>query len=233
MNNNRLLPSPVGFLRSRFSFLLISLLSLFLLQTFLVGHPLSRYFLPGFLLVIVFASLSAFSDNRKISLMTGVFGFVILALRYGTYVSESSFLLLMSDSSGALFFAFIAVLILAAVLRAQTVTGDTISGALCVYLLLGIVWAFLFMLVESVHPGSFQIAEAERTAVDPKHGPSASLSLFMYFSLVTLSTVGYGDVIPLTGPARGLAAFEGVMGQFYLAVLVARLVGLYASRSQR
>jgi hypothetical protein len=59
------------------------------------------------------------------------------------------------------------------------------------------------------------------------------LSLFLYFSLVTLSTVGFGDIVPLSGPARGLATLEGIIGQFYMAVLVARLVGLYIVHSQR
>jgi hypothetical protein len=59
------------------------------------------------------------------------------------------------------------------------------------------------------------------------------LSLFLYFSFVTLSTVGYGDILPLTGPAHGLAALEGIIGQFYMAVLVARFVGLYIVHSQR
>jgi hypothetical protein len=113
------------------------------------------------------------------------------------------------------------------------VTGDIVSGALCVYLLIGLVWAFLFMLLESVHPGSFQLGAGATTAANPGHPGPAYLSLFLYFSFVTLSTVGYGDILPLTGPARGLAALEGIIGQFYMAVLVARFVGLYIVHSQR
>ena len=140
---------------------------------------------------------------------------------------------MIGEGVGALFFACIAVIILVAVLRAQTVTGDTISGALCVYLLIGLVWAFLFMLVESVNPGSFQLGGGTTIAADTTHPHSALFSLFLYFSLTTISTVAYGDILPLTAPARGLAALEGIVGQFYMAVLVARLVGLYIVYSQR
>jgi hypothetical protein len=84
-----------------------------------------------------------------------------------------------------------------------------------------------------VHPGSFRIGEGETIAADPAHPRSVPLSLFLYFSLVTLSTVGFGDIVPLTGPPRGLATLEGIVGQFYMAVLVARLVGLYAVHSER
>ena len=125
-------------------------------------------------------------------------------------------LLLITDGAGTLFFVFTSVVILVAVLRDQAVTGDTISGALCVYFLMGLTWAFLFMVVESVHPGSFRIGEGETLAVDPAHPYSALLSLFLYFSLGMLSTAGFGDIVPLTGPARGLATLEGIIGQFYM-----------------
>ncbi|MBI3797916.1 MAG: two pore domain potassium channel family protein [Deltaproteobacteria bacterium] len=233
MSNNQLLAASTGFLRGRFSILLIAFFVLFLLQMLLADFPLTHYSIPAVLLVALLASVSAFSDNRGGSLLVSVLGVVALAFRWATYVSESYVLQFISDSMGVLFFALIAVLILAAVLREHTVTGDTISGALCVYFLMALVWAFLFMLVESAHPGSFQITEGKKIAADPNHSLAPPLSVFIYFSLVTLSTVGYGDILPLTTPARGLAALEGVIGQFYLAVLVARLVGLYTARSER
>src|SRR5262249_1260599 len=121
----------------------------------------------------------------------------------------------------------------AAVLRAKTVTGDIVCGALCVYLLIGLIWAFLFLLLESVHPGSFRLEEGLTTATDLTSARSAHIAIFMYFSFITLSTVGYGEILPLTPPAHGLAALEGIIGQFYMAVLVARFVGLYIVHSQR
>jgi hypothetical protein len=233
MSNNRLLPPPFGFLKGRFFFLLIALVLLFLLHSLLADHPLTPYFLPAFLFVTLLWSIYALSDNRMVSLVAGVLGLAVLALRWATYISESHSLLLIGESIGVLFFAFIAVTALASVLHDQAVTADTISGALCVYFLMGIVWALLFMLVESLHPGSFRIVEGATRTADPAHPLSALLSLFLYFSLGMLSTVGFGDIVPLTGPARGLATLEGVIGQFYMTVLVARLVGLYIVHSQR
>src|SRR5262245_5114571 len=136
MMNNPLFPSSVGFLRGRFSSLLVALFLFFLLHTFLVGHPLTRYFLPVLLLVPLVTSISAFSDDRRITLVAGVLGFATLALIWAMSVSDSHWLHIIGVGTGALFFTFIAVTILASVLRAQTVTGDTISGALCVYLLI-------------------------------------------------------------------------------------------------
>jgi hypothetical protein len=233
MSNHRLFPSPVRFLSGRFSVLLIAFFLLFLLEIFFANHPLMRYFIPLLLIVMLLASISAFRDYRMISSIAAVLGLIAVALRWVTYVNQSYVLGLLGGSIGALFFAFIAVLILAAVLQDQIVTGDTISGALCVYFLIAMVWALLFMLMESVHPGSFQITAGEKVATAPAHPYAPPVSVFLYFSLVTLSTVGYGDIIPLTASARGLAALEGIVGQFYLAVLIARLVGLYTSRGQR
>jgi Ion channel len=233
MSNNRSFSSPVRFFRGRFSALLIALLLLFLLHVFLADHPLTHYALPVFLLVILLANIHALGDDRRVSLIASMLGLAALALRWAMYVSESQALLLIGEGVGALFFAFTAVAILALVLRTQTVTGDTVSGALCVYLLMGIMWAFLYMLLESVHPGTFRFAVETKIATDTTYPPPAFLSRFIYFSFVTLSTVGYGDIIPLTGPARGLATLEGIVGQFYLAVLVARFVGLHLVHSQR
>lgn len=232
MPNNRRLPSAASFLRGRFSFLLISLLIFFLLHTFLAGRPLTEYFLPALLIATLVTNVFAFSGNRRIVLVASVFALTALALRWITYLNENHVLLLIGDSIGGLFFAFIAVLIFAAVLREKTVTEDTISGALCVYLLIGLVWAFLFMLVESVHPGSFRLEAGETIVTNPTHSLPAPFSLLLYFSLTTLSTVAYGDILPLTAPARGLAALEGIIGQFFMAVLVARFVGLYIAHRQ-
>jgi hypothetical protein len=233
MQNDRLLPLSVGFLTGRFSSLLVALFLLFLFHTVLPDHSLTHYSLPAFLLVTLLTSIYAFGGQRRVSLIAGVLGFAAIVLRWATYVSEDHVLSLISDGVGALFFAFTSVVILVAVLRDQAVTGDTISGALCVYFLMGLTWTFLFMLVESVHPGSFRIVEGGTLAADTAHPYSAPLSLFLYFSLGMLSATGFGDIVPLTRPAQGLATLEGIIGQFYMAVLVARLVGLYSARSQR
>jgi len=233
MSNNQLLAALTGFLRGRFSILLIAFFVLFLLHTFFSDYPLAEYFLPVFLVVILLLSVQALRHEGGFPVVASVLGLTTLILRWVVFVSGGQRLLLISYGSGALFFAFIAVTILAAVLRDRIVTRDTISGALCGYFLIALVWMFLFLLVESVHPGSFHIADGATPAIDTAPRPAASVSLFLYFSLVTLSTVGFGDIVPITGPARGLVSLEGILGQFYLAVLVARLVGLYTANSQR
>ena len=109
----------------------------------------------------------------------------------------------------------LAAFVLSGVLAAGRVDAERISAALCVYLLAGVGFGCIFGAVEAAAPGSL----AGARPVD--------LMSAVYFSFVTLSTLGYGDIAPLAPAARALAILEAVFGQLYLAVLVARLVTLY------
>ena len=118
------------------------------------------------------------------------------------------------------FLVYVVTRILGFVLRSGSVTGEKLCAALCVYLLLGICWSLLYSLQENLRPGSFST---------PDGGPAEWRDL-IYFSFVSLTTLGYGDVTPVTSHARSFAMLEATTGSFYLAVLVARLVSAYRPR---
>src|SRR4029453_9042775 len=121
---------------------------------------------------------------------------------------------------------FFAVSFSGYVLRSGRVTTDKIFAAVCVYLLIGFAWTFAYALLEEIASGSF--------AAVPEMGrndPVARVQRLRYFSFVTLTTVGYGDILPRSLAARTMAVLEAVMGQIYLTVLVARLVGLHIVHS--
>lgn len=137
---------------------------------------------------------------------------------------------LASHSSVILLAAFFCVSILAYVLHSGRVTSDKIFAAICVYLLLGFVWTYAYALLDDMQPGSFADSTETGRTDDVAH-----VSQLRYFSFATLTTLGYGDILPRSSTARTMAVLEAVMGQIYLAVLVARLVGLHivhANRSQ-
>ena len=110
----------------------------------------------------------------------------------------------------------IAVVLLAQVFRSGPITSYRVQGAIAVYLLFGVGWAHAYHLTELLHPGSFN-----STA-----GPLDSVVTWAYYSYVTLSTVGYGDITPVRPIARALSMGEALTGQLYLAVLIARLVAM-------
>ncbi len=127
-----------------------------------------------------------------------------------------------------LFFLYITFSELRAVLKERDVTGETISLSVSIYLLIGLTWGMLYIVLYSVQPHAFSFGSSPSSA---SPSPSEIFPVLVYFSLATISTVGYGDITPLTLQARYAAVAEGITGQFYLAILVARLVGLYMSRT--
>jgi hypothetical protein len=117
------------------------------------------------------------------------------------------------------FYAFTTLVILSRVLASEEVTTDTVYGAVSVYLLFGITWATAYDVIAAAHPGSFYS--------DHTHNPDGVFTYqdLLYFSFVTLATLGYGDITPLTNQTRSLAMLEAVSGVLYTVVLIARLVG--------
>ncbi len=105
------------------------------------------------------------------------------------------------------------------------VSSDTLFGALCGYAIIIMVFAAIYVLLDSVHPGSFHIAQGLQAAND--HISIAESSNALYFSVVTITTLGYGDISPVSQAARLFPSFEAFVGQLYLAILIARLVGLH------
>jgi hypothetical protein len=101
--------------------------------------------------------------------------------------------------------------------RQTEINREVIFGALVVYLLMGFMWAHAYSLLETLQPNSFNLP-VTLSELDPFS--------YTYFSYVTMTTLGYGDISPATHPARALAMTQAVTGQVYLAVLVARLVGI-------
>jgi hypothetical protein len=101
------------------------------------------------------------------------------------------------------------------------VTIELIMAAASAYILLGLLWAYAYFLLEIFHPNSFKGSE----------NLGDDIWNFYYFSFVTLTTMGYGDILAITKSARALAILEAITGQLYLAIMISRLVGLHASQA--
>ncbi|MDH4056262.1 MAG: ion channel [Gammaproteobacteria bacterium] len=108
---------------------------------------------------------------------------------------------------------------------ATEMSSNRIYGAICVYLLLGVLWSLMYAALHVANPDAFSGAVLEST-----RDPSGQ---WVYFSFVTLTTLGYGDILPVSAGARALAYAEAIFGVFYMATLVAMLVSAYANDKQR
>ncbi len=135
------------------------------------------------------------------------------------------------------FLAYAGIVILRFVFSSSRVTFNTISAALCVYLLMGIWWSSAYALLDVLEypevafdpPVARSLGGTRDVGSTGEHGEAASL----YFSLVTLTTLGYGDIRPVSAAARMSACVEAILGQLFLTVLVARLVGLEISQGTK
>jgi hypothetical protein len=125
--------------------------------------------------------------------------------------------------TGMLSLGLLLVVILGRTLRDGPVTTRRLHGGVAAYLLLGVLWAYAYAVVGAIRPGAFA------GPVNPGDGPRA----WLYFSFVTLTTTGYGDVLPVHPVARSLATLEAVTGSLYLAILIARLVSQAVATPQR
>ena len=208
--------------KNRFLFLLISILSFLILSPLLKGFIGIRVLLDIFLTAVFISAIYAVSQKKYFSLIGVLLALPMFAAIWSTYLVKIPSLILIGNCFGILFFAFMVVTILSFVFKQHEITLDVIYGAVVVYLLIAVMWAFIFRFMEILQPGSFVIAQGQS---------EETISLFLYYSFVTITTLGYGDVTPVTDVAKSFSFLEAVVGQIYLVVLVARLVGIHISQS--
>jgi hypothetical protein len=146
-------------------------------------------------------------------------------------LSDSSIHRIVALGLATVFLVFLTLVIMFAVFRDETVTFDTIFGAVCAYLLLGVTWGTAYALLVVISPDSLSVSAGLAHASGWGEPISAFTPVLQYYSFTTLATLGYGDVSPLSPGARALSVMEGLAGQLYLAVLVARLVGIHTARA--
>ena len=151
---------------------------------------------------------------------------MIAAFRSDTTAQNTTVLTL-----SVLFFAFLIWNLLHDLNTGDRSTSERIFGALCAYVFIGLLFALIFAHLEYRNPGSFAVSNdllAAQTA-----GESSLIPVFTYFSFVTMTTLGYGDISPVAEHARTLAWFEALLGQLYLAVMVAGFVALHISKNMQ
>lgn len=141
--------------------------------------------------------------------------------------------LMVRMGTSAVLLIYIAVLISVFLVRQERVSGDMILGAINVYLLAAIAFMFLHAFVEITKPGAY-LYQGESLSVALKGHPEVdALAFLLYFSIVTLTTLGYGDIVPAIPAARMLCSLEAVIGQLFVAVFIARMVSLHISGRPR
>lgn len=194
----------------------------------LVGESLGVNFLLGaFLVLALYGCVSVMVDRPVVMWITIVLGVIFVGSYWlGESLNVHRFRI-WGGVWGAVFFWYVALVLMHYVFFARSrVNMDLIYGAISIYLLVGSGFGELF--------GAFAMADADSfNGIEATDDHDKIARTMSYYSFVTLTTLGYGDISPATHHVKVLAYVEAIVGQFYVAVLVARLVGTHIAQSQR
>jgi len=184
-------------------------------------------------ILLLLAAVYSISDQRwhRILAVALVLPAVVAQLIPSLLGEHATLMLRMGLS--AVFLAYVAILIFVFLLKQERVSADMILGAINVYLLFALAFMFIHTFVEVVRPGSYLYQGESLSAALKGHPEIDALAFMLYFSLVTLTTLGYGDIAPAVPAARMLCTLEAVIGQLFVAVFIARLVSLHIGSRSR
>ena len=208
----------------RFFILLVLILSTIVLTPFLDQFIETRILMDLFLTTIFIFIIFAIRSKRHHVIVASILALPLIVSTWSFYFIDSRNIGLVTRIFSALFFGYAVIIILQTIVRSTEITREIIFAAVVAYLLIALMWAFLYMILELVIPGSFSI---------PQSSIRQETMRFEYFSFITITTLGYGDITPLSDRASALALLEAIIGQIYLVVLVAWLVGMHVSRRTR
>jgi hypothetical protein len=220
-------PRRIGLHRFSTAEFLVALVLLFVMSPFVELIPSGNLIEAVLITLVLVMGVLAVGRRRRTLVVA-----VILALPafIGKWVNHFRPDLVPTEVylvTGLLFVIFVLAHLLGFILRAPRVNSEVLCAGISAYLLLGLSWSFAYLLVAQLAPDAFFLNNGTTTG-HSLHGADA-----FYFSLITLSTVGYGDIIPVSNVARMLAAMEAITGSLFVAVLIARLVALYSSERLR
>ena len=203
-------------------------LLVFILLLFVLG-PVATSLRYGVLIfnligagVLMAATYALSRKGRSIFISATILSAISIALTCWVLYGGSHLAAILSHCSIIVLVGLFVVTILGDVLREEKITADKIHAAICVYLLIGYGWSFAYSVLDELEPDAFAIPTPVESG-----DYAAQVTQFRYFSFVTLTTMGYGDIVPRSNAARTMVILEAVVGQLYLVALVGRLVGLH------
>ena len=203
--------------------LLIALALFFIWAPFVEEIEGGELIVSGLFSLVLVAGVLAVADRKRVLVIALVLAIPAIAGRWINHFRPDLIPPAVFLVAGLILIAFVVGNLLRFVLRAPSVNTEVLCASISAYLMLGLMWTMAYWLVDQLTPGgAFSFNTNTRTR---------SMNGFtgFYFSFITLSTVGYGDITPVSRIARWLAAMEAMTGLLYVAVLIARLVSLYSA----
>ena len=218
-------------MRHKYLVLILMIIILLVIESFaertLLGATVVDFLLTAVAMAVFFVVFQGRREKR-VALVTTLVALGFSWSRYVTPAAEYEALeIVLHHVLMAVFLGFAVAVILSNVRSQTAISGDDVWGAICGYLLAASLWANVYAATYVLVPGSFTIGPGLQELAEGKR----QTALFNYFSVVTLTTMGYGDITPARPPATALAMLEAIFGQFYIAIVVAQLVGVRLSQA--
>ena len=178
-----------------------------------------------FTFIFLLSALALSKDRSRVFQIA----LIVITVEWLSQLLNLSILITISSLTNIVFFDLIVILFILQIARAKTVTPQVIMESINGYLMLGMSFSILIALICMIDPNAFSFKHLSET-MDPT---LSYVSNYIYFGFVTLSTLGYGDIVPLTPAARSLAIFTSITGQMYVAIIIAALVSKYLSQPKK
>jgi hypothetical protein len=206
--------------QSKYFYLLVSLICYFIGTPFLVHKQISNFIISTLLSIFIVLCINLISAKRFLLYSSIALGIIALMTYWiMSYSGMSERLAFIHYSTILVFLVIMTYYVISAVAEQKHITTDSLLGAICGYFMLGLLWSQIYLLIDAVNPYAFSnhyIATSIRDHV--QH--------FIYYSFQTITTLGFGDILPASDVARTFSWLEAVTGQIYLAVWISQLVGL-------
>lgn len=199
-------------------------------------HPLIETETVGLIMLdisfslVLIGSMFAVSERLHVAVFSIILLMSAMVLTWSCSVVPGMPIRLAALSVIGLAMTYTAIYVSRNIIRRHDVTNNTIFGSLCIYLIIGYVWSFAYSILEMLHPGSFNIDNAFFLHHFDDQHVFTQMYYFMYYSFMSLTTLGLGDIMPKTPAARVLTVLEAIIGQIYLVVMVSRLIGLHITQ---
>jgi voltage-gated potassium channel len=220
-------PAHIGYRRFSTAEFLVALVVLFFAAPFVERMPYGKSIEAGLMTLVLVSGVLAVGRSHRILVWAAVLVIPAVVGRWLNHFWPELVPQWVIFVAGLIFLIFLIGQFLRFILRAPRVNAEVMCAGISVYLLLGLSWTFAYVIIAELVPGSFAFST----------GPAASQEMTgfnaYYFSFVTLTTVGYGDITPVANGARAMAAMEAMTGTMYVAVLISRLVALYSSQGSQ
>jgi voltage-gated potassium channel len=206
--------------------LLVALVFLFVVTPFVEDLPRGDFVEVALMSVVMVSAVLAVGGRRRTLVVALLLVTPALASKWANHMRPDLAPPEIFLAAGTVFFVFVIFHILRFILRAPRVDANVLCAGISGYLMLGLLWVPAYLLVARVSPAAISLTAG------PNAGQTLDGFTAFYFSFMTLCTVGYGDITPISKVARMLAVMEAITGLFYMAVLISRLVAVYSSTQQ-